>query len=101
MNETCDRCYEEYDTEDLIWVTADDFEPKKEDGLTSRILKKMLKVPYDALCENCYCEFIQVHKKDFKKPNYEKAYDILMDYWDSLPDDEKAYIDNRLKEVGV
>lgn len=35
------------------------------------------------------------------KPNYEEAYNILMEYWDSLPDDEKQDIDRRLKEVGL
>lgn len=36
------------------------------------------------------------------KPNYEKAFDILMEYWDSLPDEEKVSIDRRLRlEAGV
>ena len=36
------------------------------------------------------------------KPDYEKAYDILMEYWDSLPDEEKESIDLRLKlEAGL
>jgi len=34
-----------------------------------------------------------------KKPDYEKAYNILMDYWDSLPDEEKPKIDKRLKAI--
>jgi len=34
------------------------------------------------------------------KPDYKKAYNILMDYWDSLPDEEKEDIDKRLKECG-
>lgn len=35
-------------------------------------------------------------------PDYEKAYDILMEYWDSLPDEEKESIDLRLRvEAGV
>jgi len=35
------------------------------------------------------------------RPNYKKAFNILMEYWDSLPDEEKADIDKRLKKVGV
>ena len=35
------------------------------------------------------------------KANYEKAYHILMEYWDSMPDDQKDDIDKRLKEVGL
>ena len=34
-------------------------------------------------------------------PNYKEAFNILMEYWDSLPDEEKVDIDKRLKEVGV
>lgn len=35
------------------------------------------------------------------EPNYKKAYYILMDYWDSLPDEEKEYIDKKLKDCGL
>ena len=34
------------------------------------------------------------------KQDFEKAYSILMDYWDSFPEDEREEIDKRLKEVG-
>jgi len=34
------------------------------------------------------------------KSDYKKAYNILMDYWDSFPDEEKEDIDERLKECG-
>jgi hypothetical protein len=36
-----------------------------------------------------------------KKPDYKKAYLILMECWDSLPDEEKAEIDKRIRECGV
>ena len=29
-----------------------------------------------------------------------QAFSILMEYWDSIPDDEKPKVDKRLKEVG-
>jgi len=32
---------------------------------------------------------------------YRKAYYILMEYWDSLPDEEKPKIDERLKALGL
>ena len=35
------------------------------------------------------------------KTNYKKAFSILMEYWDSLPDEEKPKIDERLKKIGV
>ena len=37
------------------------------------------------------------------KPTYAEllqAFSILMEYWDSIPDDEKPKVDKRLKEVG-
>jgi hypothetical protein len=36
-----------------------------------------------------------------KQLDYKKAYNILMDYWDSLPDEEKKKIDKRLKECNL
>jgi hypothetical protein len=35
------------------------------------------------------------------RSNYKKAFGILMDYWESLPDEEKKDIDKRLKECGL
>lgn len=32
---------------------------------------------------------------------YQYAYDILMEYWDLLPDEDKPKINKRLKEVGL
>lgn len=33
--------------------------------------------------------------------DYKKGFGILIEYWDSLPDEEKPKIDKRLKEVGL
>ena len=32
---------------------------------------------------------------------YKKAYNILMEYWDYIPDDEKVEINNKLKKIGL
>ena len=32
---------------------------------------------------------------------YQHGFDILMEYWDSLPDEQKPDIDRRLKEIGL
>ena len=32
---------------------------------------------------------------------YKKAYNILMDFFDDLHDDDKAYLDEQLSEVGL
>lgn len=37
-------------------------------------------------------------KVDYK---YYKAYNILMEYWDSLPDEEKPKIHKQLEEIGL
>jgi|ETNvirenome_6_85_1030632.scaffolds.fasta_scaffold276898_2 hypothetical protein len=33
-----------------------------------------------------------------KQPDYEKAFDILMEYWDFIPDEEKESVHYRLTE---
>ena len=48
---TCDKCKTRVNTHDLVWITAEDFEPKKGEKLPKEIYKK-----YDALCESCYQE---------------------------------------------
>lgn len=35
------------------------------------------------------------------KQDYKKAYNILMDYWDSFPDEEKEEINKQLNAVGL
>jgi len=32
---------------------------------------------------------------------YKEAYNILMEYWDSLPDAEKPIIDRKLRNLGL
>lgn len=36
-----------------------------------------------------------------KKPDYKTAYNILMTYWDSLPDEDKPKLNETLKELGL
>jgi hypothetical protein len=36
-----------------------------------------------------------------KEEAYKVAYDILMEYWDSLPDEAKPEIDEKLAKVGL
>ncbi len=35
------------------------------------------------------------------KPDYEKAYGLLMDFWDRIPEDERGALHKKLKECGV
>jgi len=34
-------------------------------------------------------------------PDYEKAYHILLQYWDSLPDEDKEELYKQLEDCGV
>jgi len=47
------------------------------------------------------CDDINCNSERKKKINYEKAYNLLMEYWDSLPDEEKPKIDKELKKIGL
>ena len=33
------------------------------------------------------------------KPDYEEAYNIMIDYWEYIPEDLRKELDERLKEV--
>jgi hypothetical protein len=51
-------------------------------------------------------EIVKEMIKDFKaykepNPDYQKGFNILMEYWDSLPDEEKPEINRRLKQIGI
>lgn len=39
--------------------------------------------------------------KEKKQPDYKKAYYILMDYFDYLPDEDKKEVDKELKRCGL
>jgi hypothetical protein len=36
-----------------------------------------------------------------EKQKYKKGFNLLIDYWDSLPDDEKKGIDKKLQELSL
>ncbi len=40
-------------------------------------------------------------KEDAEKPDYKKAYECLMECWDSFDDTQKAILDKELKECGL
>lgn len=46
---TCDKCGREMDTHDLVWITTEDFTPRK-----GEVLPEYAYSIYDALCEPCY-----------------------------------------------
>ena len=35
------------------------------------------------------------------KPDYKKGYEILEEYFDCIPEDEREEVHNRLEEVGL
>lgn len=46
---------------------------------------------------------MKTKKIDYKKLaiKYEKAYFILMEFWDSIDDEEKPKVDKRLRRLGL
>lgn len=58
------------------------------------------------MCKRCFslndAEIVtrEVMKNDIES-KYKKGFNILMEYWDSLPDEEKQSINKRLKELGL
>jgi hypothetical protein len=46
-----------------------------------------------------YIEFEEVKKEDINR--YEKAFNILMKYFDSINDEEKPKVDKQLKKLGL
>lgn len=56
MKETnnCDKCNEETSTYELIWITSEDFEPRK-----GEVVPKALYDCFDALCDSCYKEGVE------------------------------------------
>jgi len=42
---------------------------------------------------------MKIGRKDMEK--FQKAYQILMEYFDSIADEEKENVDERLKELGL
>ena len=44
---------------------------------------------------------IEVAFNDIKISNYQKAYNLLMDYFDYIPEEEKENLDKQLKNLGL
>ena len=42
-----------------------------------------------------------MNKQKTKKPDYKKGFFILLEYYDSIWDEEKPKVDKRLKNVGL
>ena len=52
---SCDKCGKIERTGDLVWLTSEDFTPKE-----GEIVPETLFNQYDALCEPCYLEEVEV-----------------------------------------
>ena len=56
------------------------------------------------LCGDCLplndVSLVERHRR-FNNPDYEEAFNILMDYFECIPEDERIEVSKRLEEVGV
>lgn len=76
---------------------------KKEEmkGLTNQILDEKYHIDTDNFTKD---ELLDIAKKllfiaDY--PDYEKGYDIMSEYFDSIADELKEEVDKQLKECGL
>ena len=123
MNETIEYCIlnDEYLPTELEIKTMArklwDLQHKPDNSLTIELLHKQLepvifhdlecldlkkskdnKYHYDLLTGNLKDLFNGVNKPSL--PNYEKAYCLLMEYWDSLPEEAKEGLSIQLAKLG-
>jgi L-rhamnose mutarotase len=66
----CDKCSDISQSEDLIWITAEDFEPKENEIVSDETYSK-----FDSLCEDCYKEEITFVKNTDKEHFYKCTQD--------------------------
>jgi len=52
------------------------------------------------LCESCETKVIG-ELIELNEDKYKQAFNLLMEYFDCLPEEDKPKIDKRLKELGV
>ena len=52
----------------------------------------------NGICPKCEHQICECKKK---KIDYKKAYYILAEYWDCISDEEKPYVDRKLKRLGL
>ena len=76
---TCDKCDTIDSTYDLIWLTAEDFEPKKGETVPKELYKK-----YDALCEDCYQKSIKKKKPSTRRAGLEAPDDITEEVFEKF-----------------
>ena len=53
---------------------------------------------HKAICQNLN---VKPNIPEENKPNYEKAYHLLMMYFDSIADEEKEYVSKELNKIGL
>jgi hypothetical protein len=70
-----------------------EFLEKTDEELFEEIYKK-----YDGKFGDLVGEFVELTKE---KESLKRAYHLLMDYWDCIPDEEKKDMHRKLEEIGL
>ena len=65
-----------------------------------KVFKAIDKLAHDFSNVN-FVKYGRLKNKFLKLPDYERAYCILMEYWDSISDEEKPRVDKELKRCGL
>ena len=86
----CDNCNKKENTNNLIWITSEDFTPLKDEKIPKELYNK-----FDALCEDCYIKLIR-RVEEFKKQENKH----LTLYWvDKLKELQEEHPENPLKAL--
>jgi hypothetical protein len=48
-----------------------------------------------------FTDIFKILDEQIKIPDYEKGFNLLMKYWDSIPDERKEDLHNELRELGL
>ena len=84
----------------VVWQIQLEKEVYAKDAEEAKEIVENLDCQYDGSYVSDSFEHVKQEELKFE-PDYKAGFYILMEYWDSLPDEEKIHIDERLKEVGL
>jgi len=83
---------------DKKWLMSHGVDRLEANHFIQYIVKKCLE---DKKTLKKQTRFLEKKTGSVGKPDYKKAYEILIEYFDSISDEEKPKVDKELKKVGL